>query len=454
MSLVARSGLGGWTSRTTFVLALTSSAVGLGNIWRFSYLTGEHGGAPFVISYLVCLFLIAVPILIAEAAIGTHGRGSPIQALRWAADRSLLSRNWMFVGVLACATGLLILSYYVVVAGWGMAYTFVLASGEFSSASALSVGEYFQSFLSSPRRMMYWQTAFLLLVVFVVGMGVRRGLGLLVWIAVPTLIVLLGVLVMFSLEYGDVRAAQEFLFSVQPIDFTAESVVVAMGHAFFTLGVGVGAGITYGAYAPARIPIGRSVVAVAVFDTLVSLAAGLAIFPIVFANNIEPSMGPGLLFVSVPYAFGNLLQGELFGSLFFGMVVVAALGSAVALMEPIVLALMQHRRWPRLIAVCVVAAVVWLLGLGTILSFNHWQDEIWFGNWNFFELIDVITADLLLPLVSLLLAVFVGWFMRVEILQTELYREAGMFFILWRFLLRYIAPVAIVLILVASWSGI
>jgi NSS family neurotransmitter:Na+ symporter len=191
-----------------------------------------------------------------------------------------------------------------------------------------------------------------------------------------------------------------------------------------------------------------------VFDTLISLAAGLAIFPIVFANNIEPSMGPGLLFVSVPYAFGNIMQGELFGSLFFALVVVAALGSAVALLEPIVRMVMQHRRWPRLLAVLVVAGVVWLLGLGSVLSFNVWQGDNWFGNWNFFEVLDALTADLLLPLVSLLTAIFVGWHMRVEILQVELYRETGLFFSLWRFLLRYFVPLAIGVIFVAAGLGL
>jgi NSS family neurotransmitter:Na+ symporter len=220
------------------------------------------------------------------------------------------------------------------------------------------------------------------------------------------------------------------------------------------LSVGVGAAITYGAYAPERIPVGRSVIAVALFDTLFSLAAGLAIFPIVFANNIEPSMGPGLMFVSVPYAFGNILQGELFGTLFFALVVIAALGSAVAMMEPIVRMVMQHRRWPRFIAVLVVTGIVWMLGLASILSFNAWQDDLWFANWNFFELLDAITAGFLLPLVSLLTAVFVGWYMRPEILRMELYREPDLFFALWRFLLRYFVPLAIVAVFVSAALGL
>jgi NSS family neurotransmitter:Na+ symporter len=446
--------LGGWRSRTTFVLALSASAVGLGNLWRFSYLTGEHGGGPFVLTYILCLFLVAVPVLIAEVVIGSHGRGSPVAAIQRASDRSLVSRGWKVVGLLACVTGLLILSYYTVVAGWALAYAQKMQSGVFSAASAVIVGQHFQEFLDAPREMVYWQSLFLLMTATVLCLGVRRGLGLVVWIIVPALLVLLGVLVDFGLRYGDLPATQDFLFSIKLMDFTPQSVLVALGHAFYTLGVGVGVGISYGAYAPARIPVGRSVVAVAVFDTLISLAAGLAIFPIVFANNIEPSMGPGLMFVSLPYAFGNMMEGEVFGFLFFLMVVVAALGSAVAMMEPIVGYIMQRTGLYRTPTVLGLTAVIWILGLGTILSFNIWQDRTWFGHWNFFQLLDAITADILLPLVSLLLALFVGWRMRREILRVELRRESGLFFSLWLFLLRYIAPPAIGLILIRAMLSV
>jgi NSS family neurotransmitter:Na+ symporter len=263
-------------------------------------------------------------------------------------------------------------------------------------------------------------------------------------------LVLLAVLVDFSLRYGDLDAAQDFLFSTKLMDFSSESVLVAMGHAFYTLSVGVGIGITYGAYAPDRIPVGRSVVAVAVFDTLVSLAAGLAIFPIVFANNLEPSMGPGLMFVSLPYAFGNMAEGEVFGFLFFLLIGVVSLGSAVALLEPITGYIMQRTGFYRVPVVLGLSAVVWVLGLGTIFSFNFWQDWIWFADWNFFQLVDAITADFLLPLVSLLIAVFVGWRMRREILREELGRESALFFSLWLFLLRYIAPPAIILMFIMA----
>ncbi len=450
MSSAPYGSLGGWRSRTTFVLALSASAIGLGNLWRFSYLAGENGGGPFVLTYVLCLFLIVVPVLIAEVVIGHHGRGSPGPAMKRAADRSLVSRGWRVVGLLACVTGLLILSYYIVIAGWAMAYAEKMQSGEFAAASAVAVGQHFENFLSDPREMVHWQTAFLAMVTAVLCFGVRRGLGLLVWIVVPAIFVLLGVLVDYSLRYGDLDAAQKFLFSVQMLDFSNTSVLVALGQAFYTLSVGVGIGISYGAYAPDRLPVGRSVVAVAVFDTLISLTAGLAIFPIVFANNMEPSMGPGLMFVSLPYAFGNMAEGEVFGFLFFVLVAVAALGSAVALLEPLTGYIIQRTGFYRVVVVFGLTIVVWVMGLGSAFSFNVWEDWLWFGNWNFFQLLDAITAELLLPLVSLLLAIFVGWRMRREILRVELYRESQLFFSSWLFLLRYIVPLAIVLILASA----
>lgn len=452
MSLVRTSPLGQWQARTTFILALSASAVGLGNLWRFSYLVGEYGGGPFVITYLLCLLLVAVPVMIAEVVIGSHGRGSPVAALRLAADRSMLSRNWGWLGVLACFTGLLLLAYFVVVAGWSLAYASQMQAGVFSSASVSLVGEQFQRLLANPLEMVYWQSLFLLVVVLIAGFGVRRGLGFVVWLIVPVLVVLLGVLVQYAFDVGDMEATRDFLFTVKRIDFTAESVLVALGHALFTLGVGVGTGISYGAYAPARIPIGRSVLAVALFDTMIAMLVGVAIFPLVFANNIEPSMGPGLMFVSLPYAFGHMIQGEMFGTLFFLLVVVAALGSAVAIFEPVVGALMQGLKLGRLTAAVLAGALVWGGSMAVAYSLGSTDDSAWYGNGYLFSLLDQLTADLLLPLVSLLIALLVGWRLRPEILRLELYRESALFVALWRGLLRFITPLAIIIIVLAAFA--
>ncbi len=453
MSIVERSALGGWTNRTTFILALTGSAVGLGNIWRFSYLAGENGGGSFVLVYLLSLLFVATPVLIGEVIIGSHGRSSPIVAVEWARKRANAGSGWLAIGWLASITALLILSYYSVVAGWALAYVGKMQTNLFTDASVAHVGLQFQTFLSDPLDLMYWQSLFLGATIAVVALGLRFGLALLFWIAVPLLLVLLGMLINFSLEYGDVEAAQQFLFGFNTWDFSAQSVLVALGHAFYTLSVGVGAAMAFGAYAPEKIPIGRTVIAVALIDTVIAMAAGLAIFPIIFANNLEPNMGPGLMFVSLPYAFGNMVQGEWFGSLFFLLVVVAALGSAVSLAEPMVAYLIEVWRMRRVAAAVCVGGVVWVLGLGTVLSFNRWSDQDLIAGLNYFELIDFVTADVLLPLCGLLIALFVGWVLHREVLRVELYREDDQIFYLWRWLLRYIAPPAIVVIFVAALLG-
>jgi len=439
--------LGGWQARTTFVLALAAAAVGLGNLWRFSYLVGTQGGGAFMLTYIVCLFVVAVPVMIAEVVIGNHGRAAPPNAIRWTSDRSMLSRGWVLLGWLACVSGVLLLSYFAVISGWSVAYAYYMQAGVFSAASAAQVGAEFQAFLSDPTRQSFWQTGFLAVTGLIVALGVRRGLGTLVWVAVPMLLFLLVFLGLFAFEQGDIAAAGDFLFSIKLVDFSLESVGLALGHAFFTLGVGVGVGISYGAYAPRRIPIGRSVLAVAVFDTLIALLAGLVVFPVVFANNIEPSSGPGLLFVSLPYAFGQILQGDVFGALFFLMVAIAALGSAVALLEPAVGAVVQRLGIGRPYAVVVVLGVVWVLGLTVIRSLATGEGLAWYGNRNLLEFLDWLTAGLLVPLVSLFTALYAGWHLRPEILQTLFGREAALSFTLWRTLVRYIAPAAIVLIL-------
>jgi NSS family neurotransmitter:Na+ symporter len=440
-----------WGSRTTFVLALSASAVGLGNLWRFSWLSGEYGGGAFVIFYVLCLFLVAAPVMIAEVVLGSYGGSSPVGAIRRACDGSLRSRGWTLLGVLACLAGLLLLVCYIVVAGWGMAYAGFMREGVFAAARMVDVGRHFEHFLAEPMQQVFWQSMFLALTAGIVVLGVRRGLGMLVWLAVPLMLALLAFLIKFAFDHGDIAATRDFLFTTSPVDFTPRSALLALGHALFTLGIGVGTGISYGAYAPRQIPIGRSVMAVAVFDTVIALLMGLAIFPVIFANNLEPTSGPGLIFISLPYAYGNLMQGELVGTAFFALLVLAALGSAAAILEPIVAMLMQHAHIERFTAVALVGAVVWLLGWAVVTTSEStlvWQ---WFGLRNLLAVFDFIAASVLLPVVALLFALLVGWRLRAEILQAELMREAPLFFSLWRFLLRYIAPAAIVLYLLGPY---
>jgi NSS family neurotransmitter:Na+ symporter len=454
LSIGVRSALGVWNFRSTFILAMIASAIGLGNLWRFSYLAAEHGGAPFVLSYLLALLLVAVPVLVAEIVIGSHGRSSPIISMNWAVERAEANPAWRLLGWMATLTAVLILSYYAVVAGWSLAYFGKMQSGMFAGASAAQVAAEFTTFLSDPVEMVFWQSLFLGAVMFIVTLGVRVGLGMLFWLLFPCLVALLLVLIDFSLEHGDVEAAQSFLFGYDPWHFSAYSVLAALGHAFFTLSVGVGAGMMFGAYAPERIPIVRTVTAVALLDTIFALAAGLAIFPIVFGSNMQPAVGPGLMFISLPYAFGNMHEGEFFGSLFFVLVGLATLGTAVCLAEVGVSYLVQRFKLRRLYAVLLLTPLIWVLGVGSILSFNHWSDGIAGSGMTFFQLIERLSADILLPLTALLIAIFVGWVMRREVIRVELYREDEQIFTFWRWSLRWLVPTAILAILVATIIGI
>ncbi len=436
-----------WRSRTTFVLALSGAALGLGSLWRFAWLMGEHGGGAFMLSYVVCLFLLAVPLLTAEVVLGSWGRASPMLSIRHACDRSLRSRHWQWLGLLAVLTGVLLLGYQAVVAGWVFSYVQSMATGELSAASVPVVAEHFEELLSEAAVQLQWQSLFIAVVVVVLALGISNGLGILVWWLVPVVIAVLGILVKFALDNGDLEATRDFLFSVKLVDFNRESILAAMGHAALTLGVGVGAGMIYGAYTPQRIPLGRSVMAVAVFDTMVALLAGIAIFPVIFANNLEPAVGPGLLFISVPYAFGNVSEGDLFGALFFGLVAVAALGSAVAMLEPAVATLQHQLRLRRPIAALVAGAVVWLLARTVSASVAEAQLS---GSVSMLTQLDAFIANLLLPLVALLTALLVGWILRPSVLRPQFSRELNASFSLWRALLRYIAPPALLVLMLVG----
>ncbi|MFV0478818.1 MAG: sodium-dependent transporter [Parahaliea sp.] len=435
-----------WHSRMTFVLALAAAVVGLGNVWRFSYLTAEHGGGAFVILYLLCLFLLAVPVMIAEVVLGSYGRNSPQRAVQRATDRSLRSRVWVWIILPMCLAAGVMLSLYAVVAGWAMDFADSLQRGEFAAASVLNVADYYSALLADAGRQVYWLSLFFVIAIAIVWLGVRRGLGLLAWLLVPLMLALLGALVIFALDNGNLAASRDYLFSTQMLDFNMASLLAALKHAFYTLGVGAAVGICYGAYAPGHIPIGRTVVAVAMFDTLFSIAAGLAVFPVIFAHHLLPTAGPGLLFIAVPYAYGNTLAGELFGVLLFGLVIVSALGTAVALLEVMVSTLMQLLGWRRSSAVLLAGGLCWLLATLAVESLASTPP----GQPNLFGLLDWLSVELLLPLGAFLVMLFIAWRMRVELLRAQLYRETDAFFSLWYALMRYIAPLIVAGVLMTT----
>ena len=439
----------GWRRSWSFVAATTGATIGLGNLWKFSYLAGENGGAAFVLVYLICIVAVAMPVMIAEVILGSRGRSNPINTMQDVSLEAGASSLWQVIGWLGGAAGLLVLSYYSVIAGWSFAYAGKLLNGEFVAASVQLSGDIFNNLLATPHLLMQWQAFFLLCLLLIVALGVRKGIAVAARLLLPLLFIMLIALAIYSSQVGDFKAAVDFLF--QP-DFSAlnqEALLDALGHAFFTLSIGVGAMMAYGAYMPDQRSITGMVSTVVLMDTVVSILAGLAIFPLVFSLNMAPAMGPGLMFVAMPYGFGNMIYGNYFGALFFVMVFMAAITSGVALLEPATSWLAQQFRWWRPAAAVVMVLVVWLLGLATIFSFNIWQHVDVFGM-SVFSLLDFVTANLMLPIGGFLIAIFVGWIMRKEVLRDELYAESWQIFSLWRWLLRYIAAPGVLVVFL--WS--
>lgn len=440
----------GWSSRTAFILAAAGSAVGLGNVWKFPYIAGEYGGGAFVLVYLACVALIGLPILVAEILVGRRGGASPIHGLRLLARSEGHRDGWQLIGWLGVLGAFLILSFYSVVAGWSLAYLGHAVGGGLAAASrtaepAAAMEGLFSALLASPSLLLLCHTLMMAATVLVVSHGVRQGLERAVRWMVPGLFALLiGLVAWAGVATGHFGDALAFLFRPSFGALTGEAVLVALGHAFFTLSVGMTAMMAYGAALNRRTSIGAASVAIAGLDTLVALLAGLAIFPVVFANGLEPGSGPGLIFVTLPIAFSQIPGGLIAATLFFAFLAMAALTSTISLLEPAV-QFLEGRGWGRRGAALATGAAVWLLGVGSLLSFNLWSGYTVMGR-SFFELLDFVTANVLLPLGGLLVAVYAGRVLSRDAVCDELGLGDSPAFRLWRFMLRYVSPVGVAVV--------
>ncbi|MEW4982964.1 MAG: sodium-dependent transporter [Cycloclasticus sp.] len=435
---------GQWSSRLAFILAATGSAVGLGNIWKFPYIAGENGGGAFVLIYLLCILAIGIPIMMAEIMLGRRGRQSPINTMKDLAAEAGASRFWSWLGWLGVIAGFLILSYYSVIAGWAMAYVVRLASGVFEGATADGVSNIFGQFIADPEKLLAWHSLFMILTMLVVARGVK-GLERAVKFLMPALLVILILLVGYAMDQGAFEQGVSFLFKADFSKITSEGVLTAMGHAFFTLSLGMGAIMVYGSYLPSKVSIGSTAVIIALADTAVALLAGLAIFPIVFANGLEPSSGPGLIFQTLPIAFGHMAYGSFFGCLFFVLLVFAAWSSSISLIEPAVAWLVENKNMSRMRACIWAGLVTWVVGIGTVLSFNLAADIKIFGK-TFFDVLDYLTANIMLPLGGLCIAVFAGWVMSKENSAGELNLKRPLIYSGWKILVKFISPVAVIIV--------
>ena len=420
-----------WRARSTLVLTLSMVAAGLGNLQRFPYLMGENGGGAFFLSYLVALCLLSVPVLIAEVAIGSLGRGSPGLALHWATSVGSLDSRWRHLGVAQALLGLTFAAVATLTAVWCLYCVVALYSGQLASASAVGVATDFLAFVDD-RPAQFTQTLMLLAAAGgVSALGIRFGMGFLAWVCLPAVaITLLGVLD-FIFVYTDLRPVQDFLFSYQTDDWQMGAFWQALAAAGVTLGAGLGIGMALGAQSPTGLPWGRSVLAVAVIDTSFLVATAVIVSALLFESNVSPVEGLAGLFIGLPYAFANLPLGETYGALFFSASALLAWGAAVAMLEPTVLLLANEWQLGRVSGAILGSTLVVLIVAG--LLFGGTLPLLRLGTWS---------MQWLLPCSVLLTACFVGWLMPRPVLRGELYREPAWLFRLWWYVLRWLAPPA------------
>ena len=444
---------GMWSSRTAFVLAAAGSAIGLGNIWRFPYLASDNGGGAFVLVYLACIALIGLPILIAEVLIGRHGRQSPINTLLNLARETGHSKAWSVIGVMGMVAAILILSFYSVVAGWTLHYAWIYLVQMFGGAGIEDGPATFGGLLGDPKTLLFWHSVFMVLTIGVVALGVEKGLERAVKLLMPALFLMLILLVIYGVRTGHFGSAVEFLFTPDFSKIDGDVVLAALGQAFFSLSLGLAGMMAYGAYLPRDVSIPQAGIAIAGMDTAVALLAGLAIFPIVFAFNLDPAGGgPGLIFTVLPMAFSDMWGGALYGVVFFLLLMFAAWTSSISLLEPPTAYLVERTRLKRGTAAVIGGVLVWAIGIASLLGFNVWS-EVKFGERDIQGAIEFVASDLMLPLGGLLIALYAGWVLDSKLTRKELPQLSDGLYATWRWSVRVVAPLLVLWVLWQKFVG-
>nr|WP_321454839.1 sodium-dependent transporter [uncultured Cohaesibacter sp.] len=433
-----------WGSRLGFIMATAGSAVGLGNIWKFPYMAGDNGGAAFIIIYLALVFTIGLSVLLAEIMIGRASQADAINAFR-----KLGPGFFSIVGYMGIAAAFMILSFYCVVAGWTIDYIFKFGSGAFSGMDAAALGQAFGGFISDPVKPIIYQAIFVTLTVIVVLGGVANGIERAGKILMPILFLILIALVIRAVTLPGAEKGLEFFLAPDFSKITGGTIMAALGQAFFSLSLGMGAILTYGSYLDKEANLGKSAWQVTFLDTAVAILAGLAILPAVFAFGMDPGAGPGLTFVTLPAVFLSMPGGIFFGTLFFLLLTIAALTSSISLLEPLV-AYFSTKGFSRKQITVTSGFLSFLLGIPCSLAMGIWGDFKIFGL-NFFDLMDFLTSNLILPIGGFLIAIFVGWVITPRALKEVCGDNApGLLAKSWIFILRFIAPIAILLILLSG----
>jgi len=434
-----------WGSRIGFILAAAGSAVGLGNIWKFPYIAGQNGGGAFVLVYLICIALVGLPILVAELMIGRHTRKDAIGAFIALEHRKTW---WRTPGWISVSAAFIISSYYSVVAGWTLDYIYRASMNRFSNVDAAAIEGMFSSLIADGARQSFWHLVFTLLCLGIVIAGVQKGIERWNKILMPLLLGLLTLLFINGMVSSGAQQGLEFMFRPDFSKLTASSVLEALGHSFFTLSLGMAAMITYGSYLKKEEDLFAAGLRIAGLDTLIAIMAGLAIFPIVFSVGMAPAAGPGLIFKTIPVVFSQIPGGSILAILFFLLLSFAALTSNISLIEAQVAYLIDERGWPRKRATCTIASLAFLVGIPTALSYNVLAGWTIIGERSFFDSADLIASNYLLPIAGLLISIYVGWFWSGSEEKEELLASGRSWvYPLWHWLIRYVAPVAVAIVL-------
>ncbi len=431
-----------WGSRLGFILAAAGSAVGLGNIWRFPYVTGTNGGAAFLIIYLVAIVLIGYPMMITEVGIGRRTQRNPVGAFKALAPNT----PWWLVGALGVLTGFVILSYYSVVAGWSLSYIFKAIAG---FTPEMAFDELFVGHISQIGEPILWHLIFMALCVGIIAAGVVRGIQRWVKLLMPILAVLLVVVALRALTLPG--AGEGVAFYLQP-DFsevTGTTFLDAIGQSFFTLSLGMGAMITYGSYLKKEDTVPGNGAYVVGADTAIAIIAGFAIFPAVFALGLEPGAGAGLTFITLPAVFAEIPAGSFFAFLFFVLLSIAALTSAISLMEVVVAWITDEKGMPRKTATILVGAISFVVGIPTVLGYSVLSDVTFLG----FDLLDTydwIANAIMLPVGGLLTAIFAGYVWTAKKAQEDFNTPPSRIVLgnWYGVMIKFIVPIAIILVLV------
>jgi NSS family neurotransmitter:Na+ symporter len=444
------SGRVSFGSKLGAILAAAGSAVGLGNIWRFPYEAGNHGGAAFILIYLACVLLMGMPIMIAEFTVGRRAKASTGRAFAVLAPGT----QWKWIGFLGVLAGLLILGYYLVVAGWTLEYILQTVVNGTAQQQPEDFVNAFQSFSQDPFRPVLWLLVFLFLTHFIVVKGVKDGIEKSSKIFMPVLFVLIVVLAICSMSLPNASKGLEFLLKPDFSKVNADVFLGAMGQAFFSLSLGMGCLSTYASYFGSDTQLGKTALSVGVIDSMVAILAGLIIFPAAFSVGIQPDAGPSLIFITLPNVFQQAFGGvpilaAVFSLMFYILLALAALTSTISLHEVVTAYLSERFDLKRSRAALFVTGFCVVTGIMSSLSLGVWEDK--FFGLGFFDLLDFVTAKMMLPLNGLLVCLFVGWYLKKSLSRDELTNGGTLrapYYPLYMLLLRYVVPVAILLIMI------